>query len=196
MTMTLTRVPDDAELGTTLAPEVADLTRRLARLEDDAWLTFHRLYRPRVTRYLLTLTGGNAGAAEELAQQTFLRAVRHVREFPNDEVLWSWLTRLARSVVVDDARRRTRWGRFLDRLLLRGVDEPREPEEDRPVESRLTAAVATLAEPDQRLLHLRYEARAPLQEIARACGSTPKAVERRLARLRETLRQLLMEQTP
>jgi RNA polymerase sigma-70 factor, ECF subfamily len=194
--MTLTRVPDEAELGTTLDSEVAALTRRLAQLDDGAWLSFHRLYRPRVTRYLLTLNGGNAAAADELAQQTFLRAVRHVREFPNDEVLWSWLTRLARSVVIDDARRRTRWGRFLDRLLLRGQDEPREPAEERPVESRLTTAVATLAQSDQRLLHLRYEARAPLEEIARTCGLTPKAVERRLARLRETLRQLLIEGTP
>ncbi|MFI5938186.1 sigma-70 family RNA polymerase sigma factor [Actinoplanes sp. NPDC051494] len=58
-----------------------------------------------LSRYLLRLTHGHKEAAEDLLQETMLRAWRKVEELPVDaESLRRWLFTVARNLMVDAAR--------------------------------------------------------------------------------------------
>ena len=80
---------------------VGRLTARMAKGDERAWTEFHERYFSRLLGYLIVLHRGDEVLARESLQQTYLRVVRHVRRFDVEEVFWSWLTRLARCVVID-----------------------------------------------------------------------------------------------
>ncbi len=71
-------------------------------------------YRPRVYRHLLAMTRDPA-LADDLTQETFLRAVSHIGQLRHGDAALGWLYRIATNVVVDHARR------------ARGADTPADP---------------------------------------------------------------------
>ncbi len=63
---------------------------------------FHKLY-----RFCLSLTRVSS-EAEELVQETFLRALQHANKLPDDANLDAWLFRIARNVHISRLRKRQR----------------------------------------------------------------------------------------
>jgi len=63
---------------------------------------FHKLY-----RFALSLTRIPA-EAEEIVQETFLRAIQHASKLPDDANLDAWLFRIARNVHISRLRKRQR----------------------------------------------------------------------------------------
>jgi RNA polymerase sigma factor (sigma-70 family) len=60
---------------------------------------------PRVYRYLLARSGGDADLAEELTQQTFVEGVRRRRSFDGRSDAVTWLCGIGRHKLVDHYRR-------------------------------------------------------------------------------------------
>lgn len=171
---------------------LAERIARLQRGDEGAWTEFHQEYSPRLYRYLLVATGGREEAAAEALQQTWLRCVRHLRPFPSEAALWSWLTVLARSALIDDERKRGRFRRFLERWRFwdpgpSADGDPHPDAEARMLES-LQAELERLPSSDRALIEAKYLQRRPTRELAEELGTTDKAVESRLARLRIKLR--------
>lgn len=63
---------------------------------------FHRVY-----RFALSMTR-SPHEAEEIAQETFFRAIRHFKELPPDAAVEAWLLRIARNVHISRLRKRGR----------------------------------------------------------------------------------------
>ena len=61
-------------------------------------------YRPRVYWHLLAMTRDPA-LADDLTQETFLRAVSHIGQLRDQDAALGWLYRIAANAVVDHARR-------------------------------------------------------------------------------------------
>ena len=61
-------------------------------------------YRPRVYRHLLAMPRDPA-LADDLTQETFLRAVSHIGQLRDQDAALGWLYRIAANAVVDHARR-------------------------------------------------------------------------------------------
>jgi RNA polymerase sigma-70 factor (ECF subfamily) len=186
-------MPDDAS-----APphDVAALTARMARGDEAAYREFHEIYFPRLLRYLLVVSGGREEAAREALQATLLRVVRYIRRFEREDVLWSWLTVLARSALVDEERRQFRYRSLLDRFFRRAEPAPSlaGDEADGELFSLLQENLAALSADDRALLERKYFAREPVKLIAGATGVTEKSVESRLVRIRRQLRQNMLAQ--
>jgi len=162
-----------------------ELTRRLARGDETSWRDFHAGYRRRVRGLLLALWQGPEEALDDLVQETFLRAVRHMRVFGDEHELWCWLGVLARSAAFDAGRKRGRRQRFLERWR-------REPRAVPPVtEVGLAAAMGRIPEPEAELLRMKYESGRSVRSIAAELGLSEKAVEGRLGRARRRLRKEL-----
>lgn len=149
-----------------------------------------REYHGPVVRYL-TRRLGDRDLAEELAQETFVRAMRHspvARER-------AWLFAVATNLVRDEARRDSRERKRLSLLSSEAtVAGPQEPDvfsaerlADELRERALAReAVDTLAERDRMALLLREEG-LDYQEIAAALGLSVGSVGTTLSRARRRL---------
>jgi RNA polymerase sigma-70 factor, ECF subfamily len=172
--------------------QTASLTRRLARGDEAAFHDFHQEYFHRLYSFLLVLTRGQEHAAQEVVQETLLRVARYVHPFESEEVFWSWLKMVARSAARDAARKQRRYLALLERFTLawRAV-----PVDDGSGERWLRETVADVLEKlepeDRSLIEEKYLAGASVREIAAGKGTTEKAVESRLLRLRRRLRAQL-----
>lgn len=145
-----------------------------------------RTYHDGLVRYL-TRRLGDRDWAEEVAQETFVRAMRQERLVSER----SWLYAVATNLVRDEARKDERRRRHLQLL----ADEAREREREAPgptsLEQAQDAALARraldmLAERDRNALLMREEG-LDYGEIAEALQLSPGSVGTTLARARRRL---------
>ena len=179
-----------ADEGQDGQPEIATLTRAMVGGDDTAWVTFHAEYSGRVHRYLLVLLRGDEDMAGELLQVTFTRVAKHIRAFNDEKVFWHWLARIARTVAIDEVRKSdTR-----DGVLRRIEGAPAEPD---PSETRWTelleAGLQQLGPDYRELLSRKYFDGAAVRDLAAERGMSEKAIESKLTRSREKLRQTILE---
>ena len=152
-----------------------------------------RTYNVPLVRYL-TRRLGDRDWAEEVAQETFLRALRQER-IENER---AWLFAVATNLVRDEARKDARRRRHLALLAERErADEVVEPEPtslERAQEAAMARrAVDALAERDRLALLMREEGLS-YDEIAVALDLSPGSVGTTLSRARRRLVQVYEEQ--
>jgi len=151
---------------------------------DDAERLF-RTYHAPLVRYL-TRRLGDRDWAEEVAQETFLRALRHGPV----EHERAWLFAVATNLVRDEARKDARRRRHLALLREEAADARVEPEPtslERAQEAALARkAVDALAERDRIALLMREEG-LDYGEIAEALGLSVGSIGTTLARARRRL---------
>ena len=144
-----------------------------------------RTYNAPLVRYL-TRRLGDRDWAEEVAQETFIRALRQ-ECIVNER---AWLFAVATNLVRDEARKDARRRRHLALLREEGRDEVVEPEItslERAQEAALARkAVDALAERDRLALLMREEG-LDYNEIAEALGLSPGSVGTTLSRARRRL---------
>jgi RNA polymerase sigma-70 factor (ECF subfamily) len=150
-------------------------------------------YHATLVRYL-TRRLGDRDWAEDVAQETFLRALRQ-ETIVNER---SWLFAVATNLVRDEARKDVRRRRHLELLAA----EQRDAQEEAPdvaMERALEAAAArraldALAERDRQALLLREEG-LDYPEIAEILGIAVGSVGTTLSRARRRLAELYDAQT-
>lgn len=151
---------------------------------DDAERLF-RSYNEMLVRYL-TRRLGDRDWAEEVAQETFIRALRQ-EHLVNER---AWLFAVANNLVRDEARRDARQRRHLDLLRAEQASAVVEPEPsalERAQEAALARrAVDALAERDRLALLMREEG-LDYAEIAEALGLSAGSIGTTLARARRRL---------
>jgi RNA polymerase sigma factor (sigma-70 family) len=135
-----------------------------------------------VHRYLLLLTA-DSGLAEDLAAETFEKALRSWSRYdPRRASERTWLCRLARSVALDhfrsDARRRRREERFVQQR----VSDEQEPLIPGAFSAELDAALRTLSAAEREVLALRIVLDFDAEAAARVLGIGRAACSMRLAR--------------
>lgn len=175
--------------------DVPELTRALRSGQEAAYVWLLHRWGGRLDRYALALAAGDEALAREIGQAVWLRIMRHMRPLPDEAALWNWLAQAARHAACDLRRSRGRYHRALERFTdwLR----QRSADEDEPEDAILAALDRALErlEPDERaLIQGRYFTRLNLEEIGAGQGLSTRAVEGRLARLRQKLRALIAEE--
>jgi RNA polymerase sigma-70 factor (ECF subfamily) len=154
-------------------------------MRDDELERLFRTYHAPLVRYL-TRRLGDRDWAEEVAQETFLRALRQDRLSSER----SWLFAVATNLVRDDARRSERQRRHLALLAAEARSESNEPEPtsmERAEDAALARqAIDALAERDRLALLMREEG-LNYEEIAEALGLSVGSVGTTLARARRRL---------
>ncbi|MEM7393164.1 MAG: sigma-70 family RNA polymerase sigma factor [Verrucomicrobiota bacterium] len=160
-----------------------------------AFNDFYRTYAERLYRYLFTLARGRDDLARDALQEAMLRVVRYARPLPDEAAVWNWLARIGRTALVDLLRKEGR-GQERERQFLETVNADLGPSESAMAERLhviLSALLDDLPEEDRRLVEGVYFQGRSQANLARETGTTRKAIESRLARLRQRLRKRLQE---
>src|SRR5215469_1710475 len=85
--------------GVSLAQDVSDEDRMVAEM--------YRQYWSPLMAFVVRLTAGDRQHAEDIVQETMLRAWRHGNRFdPSATSLMPWLATVARSIVIDEQRKK------------------------------------------------------------------------------------------
>lgn len=174
------------------------LTAELRAGNEAAFHWLHEQWNARLFRYCFVLAGTDETLAGEFAQTTYLKIVRHIRELPNETALWNWIARAARSVASDHRKQHGRYRSALSRFtdwIRHAPQSPSEPASITGGESTLLLAlddaIEKLTGGERELLKARYYKSLPIADVAKAHGTTTRAIEGRLARLRRKLRNLI-----
>jgi RNA polymerase sigma factor (sigma-70 family) len=135
--------------------------------------------RAALTARLASVLGGDVHAAEDVCQETFTRAWRHLPGDLEPEHRRAWLRRTATNLAIDELRRRTRRPTApLDHpIALATAIDGAEPDAARE-------ALAQLTSHERFVLLLRFDGGLAHAEIARLLDITEEAARKRVARAR------------
>lgn len=141
---------------------------------------------------------GDAAAAEEAAQEAFLRAYRHLRSYQPGRKLINWLLSITSHYCIDQLRqRRLTWlsleGSFSPDRLCSERPTPVQVMERREREALVQQLLARLPPEDRVVLVLRYWYDLSYRETAQVVGITEGAVKSRLFRARQRLARMWQE---
>ncbi len=182
-------VPSLKDMGVRLLEEERELTDRelVAGFLTGGEREFRTLYRrhtPRIRAVAMRFMGGEAADADDVVQETWMRACRALSGFRWEAALSSWLVGVTIRVAAEALRRRS----------------PAAPDDaaDRPARSvpaglrlDLERAIALLP-PQQRTIVVLHDIEGYThEEIAEMLGTVPGTSRSNLARARATLREHL-----
>jgi len=94
-----------ADPGDSLGEESVWIRRVIARDDHDAFAELVRRHQSSVRQFLRRLTGNDWARADDLAQETFWRAYRHLASYQGRGRFSSWLFRIAYQLFISDQRR-------------------------------------------------------------------------------------------
>lgn len=132
----------------------------------------YRKYFHEVFLYICTLSG-NEGIAEEIAQETFVRAMRGIRKYDGRGDVRAWLFAIARNTYFRYCRRKKIYS---DGELPDSVPDPAAPVLDRIVEREavrlIEASVDHLPELYREVFRLRIYGELPFEKIGELYGKS------------------------
>ena len=127
---------------------------------------FHKLY-----RFALSLTR-TPSEAEEIVQETFLRALQQANKLPEDANLDAWLFRVAKNVHISRLRKnRPNVGSEILESVSAGVDIEEQLQQQDEAQ-HILAALHKLEEPYKEVFTLRALGDVPYKQIALLFGKT------------------------
>lgn len=174
------------------------LAQRARDGDNDAFEEIFRVYHTRIYNYVYRMVG-NVQDAQDLTQDSFLKAYRALLRGAQPENLSAWLYRIASNTCLDALRRRRliHWQPLEKLLTILNVASARSPEEQVLQSERRTGhqseierVLAQLPPRYRMYLILREREGFSYQEIAAATGDSLDTVKVTLYRARERARQI------
>ncbi|MGB5345218.1 MAG: sigma-70 family RNA polymerase sigma factor [Woeseia sp.] len=177
------------------------LARRVAAGDTQAFDAFFKEYFPRLFRFTLTRTDGDADLAEEVVQRTMCIVVRKMGGYRGEASLFTWLCQICRNELVSVFRQHGVIARnsipFEDipeiRAALESVSmDPGDPEHIRASSELARFVRVTLAHlPSNysQVLELKYIRGCSVREIASEMQLSVKAAESVLSRARVAFKE-------
>ncbi len=179
-----------------------DALEQARRGDRDAFRVLVEHHATAVFRLAYRMTG-NETDAEDMVQETFLRAWKEIRRFDGRASFGTWLHRICANRTVDFLRARNRWQPALSAA---GPDQEHDPFRNMPSElpspersarsaqasAMLEPALAALSEIERTAFFvLRHYEGLPIDEVASALGVQPGAARHSIFRAVRKLRRAL-----
>jgi RNA polymerase sigma factor (sigma-70 family) len=178
--------------GQNALADIHSLTRAIVKGDEAAFGEFYERFSGRLYGLLLFLTSGREEIAREVLQTTMIKVARKFRVFEHDAALWAWLSQVARNALVDYIRERSRLPNPVSiDLVNSSVGAPGVAEEE--LLEWLEGGLDQLDEEERALVESVYFQRRQQRELADESGTTQKAIESKLARIRAKLRRFVLQ---
>jgi RNA polymerase sigma-70 factor (ECF subfamily) len=147
-----------------------------------------RRHQPVVRGFLRRMLGGNTDLADDLAQETFIKAHRGMRGFRGGATFPVWLCAIAANELRGEWRRRRRRAEFSEE---EAVAEVAAEEADTGIRRDIGAGLARLSEAQRAALVLCFEHGLTHEEAAAALGCPVGTLKSHVARGKARLREWL-----
>jgi RNA polymerase sigma-70 factor (ECF subfamily) len=142
---------------------------------------------------------GSSSSAEEIAQETFVRAYFALGSYKPAYPFGTWLRRIAINLALNAAQREARQvsveDEAFDAMPHPAQDDPAESAERRETRAAIWAALGGLSREHRVLIVLRHIDELSYQEIAEATGLPMGTVKSRIARARRQLQASLRDES-
>ncbi len=174
----------------------------LKRLDKQAFAALIDAYGDQIYRVALRMLG-NEQDAEDVSQETFIKAYKNIQNFEGRSKISTWLYRIAvnealmflrkqKGIFVDiDQEIETETGDFIPRQIVDWCCLPEEELMSGETRSIIDQAIETLSLPNRAAFLLRDIEGLSTQEAADALGISESALKVRLMRARLALREVL-----
>lgn len=131
--------------------------------------------------------------AKDLAQQTFLQAYTHIRDFRYQSQFRTWLFRIAMNQCYNFLKTRKKFGDPVDsqEMIIVSQDNPQDGVMDAEERRRLYAALERLPAKQRAVLTLKLEQGLSYQEISQQLGGTAGAARVNYCQAVKTLKKYL-----
>lgn len=165
------------------------------------WENIYRRYSSGVFQYLLSMTHGSQ-EAEDLLQETFIKAMHNQSSLRDTGKMRSWLLTIARNLFFDSQRKNKRSGRNFDYQginvqELENIPDPGNNPEKQMVQtdfkSRLKEVLAELSETYHTAFVLGIIQRLSYREIEEITSWSPAMVKTNIFRARKKVASALSE---
>jgi RNA polymerase sigma factor (sigma-70 family) len=189
---------------TTLAPDDATLVRRAKRGDLDAYDDLVRRYQERIYATIYHMTAHHEDA-NDLAQETFIKAYKALSSFKGDSGFFTWLYRIAVNRTLNHLKQR----KTRNQLSLNDMDfnaehdpawvalvsenTPRREASLHELQERLNIALQKLSEVHRMVVTLHDIQGLPHEEIARIMECNAGTVRSRLHYARQQLQAYLSD---
>jgi RNA polymerase sigma-70 factor (ECF subfamily) len=177
--------------------EESTLIRHAANGDAAAWESLMRTHQEAVFRFAYLLLG-DPDDAEDVAQESFLRAWKYLKRFDATRPLKPWLLSITANLA---SNRRRSAGRYFAALMRAFRDEPTttriEEKSAQDLEAaELHNAVQKLAPDDQQIIYLRYFLDLSVNETSQVLQVAEGTVKSKLSRALEKLRTVIRQDFP
>ncbi len=174
-----------------------DITLQIQRVLDgdvDAFGSIVRHYQSRLFAFLGRM-GLSQGHCEDIAQDTFVRAMRHLHRFDQRRATFTtWLFTIARNLALSHIEREARRPTSADPELSTLIDpgaSPLQMAEHSELLAQLRCCMSTLEPADRTVLALAYDQGFSSREAAAIAQCSDAAFRTRLHRARSKLKNCL-----
>jgi len=164
------------------------IARVIADDDRHAFATLVRRHQSAVRGFLLRLCCGDAALADDIAQETFLRAYQRIRSYRSEGGFESWLFAIAYRSFLSEKRRR-HWS--AEELSAEPRAAEASVETARDVAADLARAMRQLREPERACLSLCYQWGMSHPEMAKVLDFPVGTIKTHIARGKQKLRALL-----
>ena len=178
-----------------------ELIREYLAGSDESFNVLYERYKSLLYGYLNRMLGGDCASADDLFQQTWIRAVDQLAKYEDRQQFSAWLLRIAHNLAIDHFRKSGR----VSQIEVASLDEPESGIEvsgtnDEPwramhreeLEKAIAEAVKNLP-PELREVFLLRREEVPFKEIARIQNSPINTVLARMQYALKNLRKQLAE---
>ena len=180
------------------------LVARAKAGDDEAFAQLMRDNEKRIYNLTLRMTG-NPDDAMDLAQEAFLNAWRGLKFFKGDSAFSTWIYRLASNACIDFLRRQKRRQDISAPMPVDEEDDtppdipddrfrPEQALERQELRNAVSAGLNQLSDEHRQVLVMREINGLSYQEIADILDLEAGTVKSRIARARNSLRKILLEQ--
>jgi RNA polymerase sigma-70 factor (ECF subfamily) len=175
-----------------------EMIRRASQGESLAWTALMQRHQEPVFRFAYLLMG-DTDEAEDIAQETFIRAYRALDRFDTQRPLRPWLLRIASNLASNRRRSIGRYFFALQRAFREDRPAPKDVEQQSGRKGRaheVWQAVQQLKPADAQVIYLRYFLELSTDEAAQALNVPSGTVKSRLHRASDRLRQVIEQHYP
>lgn len=145
-------------------------------------------YQSDLRRFLLSLTGGDKAVADDLAQETFIRAYRHLADFRGSAHFKTWLLRIAYNTFYDYLRN----SKITTEALNRETElRPADGTNGKTLQMDLDTAMGLLSVAERTCVTLRLQEGLSIRKITDITGWPGGTVKSHISRGRQKLADFL-----